>query len=941
MMAAFSLNGRIQVVSLSKWTSWIVSVFLVNMPIQESFGQPYTGTVRDNSGGFDDDVLALSTPFLEPVNDCQNFIEVDGIVPGATVEVRVNGALIVTEIVNLNPSIIDVPLSAPGAPSAFALGDKVAVRQVLGSSISGEAARFAGQHATLTAAEIPHGLFECAKGVASTGGTPGAVASLILEAADGMGGYLPAEVTATAPVSHNGTALFPNEYISLYSFGARYSIQQDQCGSSSLSPTSDVLPEPSIGAPTIFGVSAYGGYSVVYVVDAIPGATVEILVDGQHGAFSRANRGGVVRENVSGAMTGSQVTARQWLCGAPGQGGLPYTVGVVGEAQSGCLQPPPPRIRPPQPGDMEIRLFDVRSGSRIRVFADGLEIGDGGGSRIQLSRSILEGDVVAVVETSACGENDEYFEYIVPCDPTDVVELVRTNDTEGRRFPVAWHFFESDDDYELTSWRSEKVRGTVWYPSLSPGADEDVRPGNYPLIVMMIGAVDCAISGPHNGFAAFAHALVANGYVVAALDVDSLNCDGHGQYADEFADDMAEREGYLASAVHFLREGQSSTRILDLQAVLTSELGLYGHSRGGDAVVRVAAGCVLDGCQLTAPVDVFGVMLNGAVDGGQLKWNTSTSMWDVRVGDMPDSPHLFGPSLFSLTGAADCDIASYEGLRHFDRATGSGSDWFKSSFVVMGARHNPWIPSVPAEAQCNSGHNDILSGFEHEHLHQVWGPAFFLAARGDRPDLMPIFTGGAIERTLPTETKVVDSYRTTAASTLDDFENGLAVNTLGLAVAESMGLSCSDLKLGLAQQPAMRYQSETTVDLCTWGNTSDYVSSVPSQLVDISDYIYARVGLGSTNQQPVTGTQVRFGILSNGIKYDRRVSRMGGIPARLPLSQTRTTLLSATVRSPVQCLRDSSGAPPTSGQVLDGLVFSFEGASGPGICIDDLAMEDR
>jgi outer membrane protein assembly factor BamB len=64
-----------------------------------------------------------------------------------------------------------------------------------------------------------------------------------------------------------------------------------------------------------------------------------------------------------------------------------------------CSQLPPAKIRQPLPGDSNVNLFDFVSGSRISVYAGAEEIGDGSGSKIALTRRVVDGEKITVVQS--------------------------------------------------------------------------------------------------------------------------------------------------------------------------------------------------------------------------------------------------------------------------------------------------------------------------------------------------------------------------------------------------------------------------------------------------------------------------------------------------------------------------------------------------------------
>src|SRR5262249_8082884 len=63
-----------------------------------------------------------------------------------------------------------------------------------------------------------------------------------------------------------------------------------------------------------------------------------------------------------------------------------------------CAQQPPAKIKAPLPGDTQIEVTAYIPGSRILIFANGVEIGDGGAPTVVLSRALMQGETIVVLQ---------------------------------------------------------------------------------------------------------------------------------------------------------------------------------------------------------------------------------------------------------------------------------------------------------------------------------------------------------------------------------------------------------------------------------------------------------------------------------------------------------------------------------------------------------------
>ncbi|MDM7892923.1 hypothetical protein [Curtobacterium caseinilyticum] len=231
--------------------------------------------------------------------------------------------------------------------------------------------------------------------------------------------------------------------------------------------------------------------------------------------------------------------------------------------------------------------------------------------------------------------------------------------------------------------RKGEMRAAVFLPK---GA-----PGKRPVVVFLHGRHEACAGGTptdagwpcgrgqtdipsYRGYAAAGTALASNGYVVVSISANAINA-LDGTYAD---DGGAVARGQLVlDHLDLLRKadaGQEQRLSPLLVGKLDlSDVGLMGHSRGGDGVVRAA---VLNQ-QRSKPFGIKAVLPLAPTDFGRMT--------------LPDT------NTAVVLPYCDGDVSDLQGQHFFDDSrTAYGDDVLRSSILVMGANHNffntTWTP---------------------------------------------------------------------------------------------------------------------------------------------------------------------------------------------------------------------------------------------------------
>ena len=293
--------------------------------------------------------------------------------------------------------------------------------------------------------------------------------------------------------------------------------------------------------------------------------------------------------------------------------------------------------------------------------------------------------------------------------------------------------------------RKGEMRAAVFVPTTAPG--------RRPVVVFLHGRHEACFGGTptstgwpcgrgqtdipsYLGYNAAATALASNGYVVVSISANAINA-LDGTYAD---DGGATARGQLVlDHLDLLRradagqEPRLSPRLvgkLDL-----GNVGLMGHSRGGDGVVRAA----LLNAERSRPFGIRAVLPLAPTDFGR------TTLPDVDTA--------------VVLPACDGDVSDLQGQHFFDDSrTAFGDDVLRSSILVMGANHNffntTWTPGKYPKASSDDWWDDAdpvcgttpststrLSADAQEAVGTSIVSGFFRLTLGGEQQFLPYFDG--------------------------------------------------------------------------------------------------------------------------------------------------------------------------------------------------------
>ena len=355
----------------------------------------------------------LSAPILQyPIYACASSVVVEGFVPGAKLDVFADGNPAPIGSVQTwlsNGQLITVSVT-------FTAGQKITAKQTFDGATSA-----ASNEVTVTShtEDYPNGLptprisptpcFDCGRAVGIRDAIPGSWVKIFMEKARAGGGFDPAvEIGNTVGGSYAITS-------TAFTRDARVHALSGICTDTSPPSVAEIVQAEPATIPTPTLDPVHEGVQVVVVrgpagTGPLNGATLDVFqepgmvrVGGQPTPGGTGQLVGI----DPAAAAGSWYRPTQALCtrSPPGD-----SVPVIP-----CADQPPAKIKAPIPGDTQIEVTEYIPGARILVFANGVEIGDGGPPVVNLSRALVQGDTLIVLQRIGSCDSRNVYQLPVDC----------------------------------------------------------------------------------------------------------------------------------------------------------------------------------------------------------------------------------------------------------------------------------------------------------------------------------------------------------------------------------------------------------------------------------------------------------------------------------------------------------------------------------------------
>jgi hypothetical protein len=305
------------------------------------------------------------------------------------------------------------------------------------------------------------------------------------------------------------------------------------------------------------------------------------------------------------------------------------------------------------------------------------------------------------------------------------------------------------------------LNARVWYPD---------GPGPFPLALIVHGNHNMAeFSDP--GYQYLGELLASRGFILASIDENFLNS---GLFHDP-PKQQAVRGWMLLEHLKVWRTWNSTPGNLFYQKVDLANVALLGHSRGGEAVATAALFNQLDYYPDDATIHfnyhfpIKSLVAIAPAD-GQYK---PAGQWRV----------IQNVSYFTIQGANDGDVSSFDGSRQFDhvRYTEPGP-WFKSELYIYRANHGQFN-SVWGRSDAGEplgwflNLRPLLDPNDQRKISKTYISAFLEATLHNRREYLPMFHDYRRIRSWLPDTLYMSRYLDASYKVISDFSEDADVTT--------------------------------------------------------------------------------------------------------------------------------------------------------------------
>jgi len=516
-------------------------------------------------------------------------------------------------------------------------------------------------------------------------------------------------------------------------------------------PSPEDLPQPEID-------EGYDGQDTIIIRNLANGCQVTLTINGSTFGTARC-WGGSLEWHLGRTLNqGEQLSATQRLCEVESP---PGTTEI-----NPCSDLPAPKVEQFQVGDTRIYLMRHVPGARIKVYINGVKVGDGGGAVIQLTQPIRPDDTVYVLQiVNGCiGQTVRRVE--AEC----VAPQVTGDPSYFNLFPVGYAQYASSDTFDFTELVdadgdgiveetsfSHPIQGTVYYPAetdgentpfnlrlselrapivfIAHGRHGKYRPAENPLIVEEQDGVvvrerelsDCSedpgdvIISNYEGYDYLQRQLARMGIIAVSIDQSDLNC-----YQISGGTDIRRRGELIVANIDYFKTLHDDSGSIFHNRIDFSRFGLLGHSRGGEGVLRAAE-------IIPSYVTLQGVL----------------SLAPVNFGVSSGEPTGF--EFMVIAPAADGDVVELDGLTFYDQAR---PRTFRSQVYLHYGCHNyfnrQWLADdgIPYGRQ---GNRHLVTRRHHERVLSAYGCAFFRSTLLEHTAMLKYLTGEELPARVPNE----------------------------------------------------------------------------------------------------------------------------------------------------------------------------------------------
>lgn len=798
----------------------------------------------------EDDRKLLSPPWLaEPLYQCAVAVTVWGFVAQATVEVELDGGVVITTAVGFpEPAGATLPLAAP-----LAAGQQARVRQLFGGLTSQwSPIAIVRDHTADFPAGPPRPQINPAP-VLTCGSRTG-VGNLL----GGANVWITADGAEVGRVDGCATPQQGVNVNPFYTLGQKVRAHTELCKDPAPPSVEHIVqPGPSpLPLPTFDPV--YAGGAQLRINAIANGARVSVTRGGTPVGTYRCWGGALLIGLSPTFSTGESFAASQQLCPTD----PPSGTGIVDVLACSAL--PAPTVGPVQAGDTSIVITSCAPGATIKVYRNNVQVGLGSAPSVMLTGPVGSGDVVHVVQSLPGCSGQLATQIKVACiDPPFVGDPCALD-----LFPVGW-----------TEYADGPIKGSVYYPADDDGKGQAfngrlAKAGRAPIVVMAHG--NHSPSDPsYLGYDYFQHSLAKMGIIAVSVDCNALNGVGGG------VTNIEDRTDLIIDSIKHFQTLDSTAGNQFSGRINFTRLGLMGHSRGGDAVVL-----------LPTVIGAIGVTIRAVLALAP----TNFRYW-AGLSTITPSGYAF----MTILPAADGDVVDNNGAQFYDQSTPGP---FTSQVYAHSTNHN----FFNRQWAFDDGVTPVISRGSHERILDVYGSALY-RSRLLGHSTAGYLEGSVKPAATPTEV-VHLAYRVEKSLTVDNHDDGntIAVNSLGLPTSGTGGAIADEFPFD--QVPAAFNQSffGLTVGMVVKAKErgGDFRSEVGK--VDLRrQQIWLRVAEVVDGALPKDATRFELGLEdSRGTIGWIASDSVGGVPRPFQRPGQSKTMLS-TLRFNARCAHPERG----------------------------------
>jgi len=341
---------------------------------------------------------------------------------------------------------------------------------------------------------------------------------------------------------------------------------------------------------------------------------------------------------------------------------------------------------------------------------------------------------------------------------------IRTDSVDGSRYVSNWKKFHGwvRTRYWGFDDKALPLNARVWYPG---------GKGPFPLALIVHGNhIDREFSDP--GYEYLGRLMASRGFIFASVDENFLN----GAWYDIFDHLKTEndcRAWLLLKHLELWRTWNRDPKNPFYGKVDMDNIGLIGHSRGGEAVAIAACFNRLphnpDDATLAFDFDfnLRSVIAIAPIDGQYRPSGTGTTLEDI--------------SYLVIQGSNDMDLRSYDGTRQFQRTQFKDTaHQVKAGLYVFGANHGQFNTiwgrndnSYPFMALFNK--RQIMPGEDQEKIGKVFISAFLEATLRGKAGYFNLFRDYRSGLNWLPETVYLNQYEDPACESICTFDEDLNV----------------------------------------------------------------------------------------------------------------------------------------------------------------------